>query len=89
MAEIKLEVQEGAEKEFFAHLMEKFDEEVEKAAELRQKRYFTRDEAVKYLALKASCFNDHVRYSIPVAMIGTRLVFDRKDLDEFIEQHKT
>ncbi|GAW63413.1 DNA-binding protein [Ligilactobacillus acidipiscis] len=88
MAEIKLEVQEGAEKEFFAHLMEKFDEEVEKAAELRQKRYFTKNEAVKYLTLKDSRFKDHVRYSIPVAMIGTRLVFDRKDLDEFIERHK-
>lgn len=89
MAEIKLEVQEGAEKEFFAHLMEKFDEEVGKAAELRQKRYFTKNEAVKYLTLKDSCFKDHVRYSIPVATVGTRLVFDRKDLDEFIEQHKT
>lgn len=89
MAEIKLEVQEGAEKDFFAHLMQRFDEEVDRVAGLKQKRYFTKEEAIEYLTLKNSSFNDHVRYSIPVAMVGNRLVFDRKDLDEFIEQHKT
>lgn len=88
MAEIKLQVQDGAEDIFFDQLMKKFDEEVDKAAELRQKRYFTVKEAAEYLRLKGSSFNEHVRYSVPVAMIGTRLVFDRKDLDEFIERHK-
>lgn len=89
MAEIKLEVQEGAEKSFFADLMQKFDAEVEKAAELKHQQYYTTKEAAEYLRLKASSFNEYVRYSVPVARIGTRLVFDRKDLDEFIERHKT
>lgn len=89
MAEIKLQVQDGAEKGFFIHLMNRFDEEVERVAELKQKRYYTVKEAAEYLRLKGSSFNDHVRYSVPVATIGTRLVFDRKDLDDFIERHKS
>lgn len=77
------------QQELATYIKQQVNEAAAEIAKKSKKQYFTRDEAAKYLTLKNSCFNDHVRYSIRVAMVGNRLVFDCKDLDEFIERHKT
>ncbi len=49
----------------------------------------TKQEAADYVKVCLSSFKKNIQPVIPAIKIGRRVLFDQKDLDKYLEDHKT
>ena len=49
----------------------------------------TKQEAADYMKVCLSSFKKNIQSKVPAIKIGRRVLFDQKDLDAYMEAHKT